>query len=313
MITAAVNLTLLESLTLVLVCLIFGVAIYFFIKSRKTLRQTLKASRQFFSTSKQEEKVIEKSPMQSLEEQYLRMRGLVVPKKEAPELPPLKYAAATDDNISRDLKQTITQQQKLLNTYLKKVEELEQEGREELKSENKELQREMLRLQQLLDHKDAELEELQEEVNSAKKMADRIEEVYREFDLLQQKMSVLENQAGRANELAMELEDTRHSYEVVHKELLRKQEKMEEVMNENQRMRVLMDEVEDKLAEANLQRQQLMKKVQFLTDLNSDLQNISDTNKKLQTELRRIGELESMLNMMAEERDFLLRRKKDNK
>jgi hypothetical protein len=41
------------------------------------------------------------------------------------------------------------------------------------------------------------------------------------------------------------------------------------------------------------------------------MQSISDTNKKLQTEMRRIGELESMLNMMAEERDFLLRKKMD--
>jgi len=72
-----------------------------------------------------------------------------------------------------------------------------------------------------------------------------------------------------------------------------------------------MDELEDKLSEANLQRQQLHKKVQFLSDLNNDMQSIADTNKKLQTELRRIGELESMLNMMAEERDFLLRKKID--
>jgi len=69
--------------------------------------------------------------------------------------------------------------------------------------------------------------------------------------------------------------------------------------------------LEDKLSEANLQRQQLHKKVQFLTDLNNDMQSIADTNKKLQTELRRIGELESMLNMMSEERDFLLRKKMD--
>ncbi len=312
MITAAVNLTLLESLTLILVCLIFGLTLYFFLRSRKTLRQTLKASRQFFSTSKQEEKIIEKSPMQSMEEQYIRLRGRIMVKNEV-ELPAEKHKTTSDDHIARDLKQTISQQQKLLNTYLKKVEELEQEGKEELKAENKELQKEMMRLQQLLEHKEEELEELQEEIEGTKKMASRIEEVYREFDLLQQKMALLEHQAGRANELAMELEDTRHSYEVVHKELLRKQEKLEEVMNENQRMRMLMDEVEDKLAESNLQRQQLIKKVQFLTDLNNDLQNISDTNKKLQTELRRIGELESMLNMMSEERDFLLRRKKDNK
>ena len=142
-------------------------------------------------------------------------------------------------------------------------------------------------------------------------MADKVEEVYKEFDILQNKMNVLEKQASRANGLAIELEDTRHSYEAVHKELIRKQEKLEEIMEDNQRMRQQMNELEDKLADANLQRQQLHKKVQFLTDLNSDLQSISDTNKKLQTELRRIGELESMLNMMAEERDFLLRNKKE--
>jgi hypothetical protein len=124
-------------------------------------------------------------------------------------------------------------------------------------------------------------------------------------------MATLEKQAARANNLAIELEDTKYSYEQVHKELLRKQEKLEETMNENQRMRQQMDELEDKLSEANLQRQQLQKKVMFLSDLNNDMQGIADTNKKLQTELRRIGELESMLNMMAEERDFLLRKKLD--
>ena len=95
------------------------------------------------------------------------------------------------------------------------------------------------------------------------------------------------------------------------KELARKQEKLEEVMNENHRMRREMDDLEDKLSEANAQRQQLFKKVQFLTDLNNDMQSMSETNKKLQTEMRRIGELESMLNMMAEERDYLLKKKYD--
>jgi len=107
------------------------------------------------------------------------------------------------------------------------------------------------------------------------------------------------------------LEDTKYTYEQVHKELLRKQEKLEELMEENQLLRHQKNEAEDKLADANLQRQQLHKKVQFLSDLNNDMQNIADTNKKLQTDLRRIGELESMLNMMSEEREFLLRKKMD--
>jgi uncharacterized protein YoxC len=68
---------------------------------------------------------------------------------------------------------------------------------------------------------------------------------------------------------------------------------------------------EDKLAEANLQRQQLQKKVQFLQEVNNDMQHVSESNQKLQNELRRIGELESMLSMIAEERDRLLN--KENK
>jgi chromosome segregation ATPase len=121
-------------------------------------------------------------------------------------------------------------------------------------------------------------------------------------------MVTLEKQANRANNLALELEDTRQSYEQIHKDLQRKAEKLEEAFLENQRLQQQLNTSEDKLAEANLQRQQLQKKVLFLQDLNTDLQTVSDTNKKLQTELRRIGELESMLDMIAEERDYLLRK-----
>ena len=143
----------------------------------------------------------------------------------------------------------------------------------------------------------------------SQKMMTKIDEVYKEFDQLQIKINTLEKQASRASHLEIELEDTRQSYEQLHKDLVRKQERLEETMSENQRMRQELDQLEDKLAEANLQRQQLQKKVQFLQELNDDMQSITETNKKLQTELRRIGELESMLTMMAEERDYLLRKK----
>jgi chromosome segregation ATPase len=306
-ITAAVSLTLMESLIFLLVVFLFALAIFFFVKSRKFLKQTIKANKDLLPAFSQKKKIKEvtKIPFER-EASYHRHKNY------DPQPVPIKKSTASDDNIGNELKQTIAQQQKLLNTYLKKVEELENEGRDELKKENKELQKEINKLHSIIEHKELEMEELQEEVLSAKKMAARVEDVYREFDLLQEKMVSLEQQAGRTNALAIELEDARHSYEAVHNELLRKQEKLEEVVAENQRMRMQMDTLEDKLSEANLQRQQLHKKVQFLTDLNTDLQSISDTNKKLQTELRRIGELESMLNMMAEERDFLLRKKRQD-
>ncbi len=44
--------------------------------------------------------------------------------------------------------------------------------------------------------------------------------------------------------------------------------------------------------------------------MNADFQSISDAHQKMQTELRRIGALESMLNMMTQERDSLLQKKK---
>jgi chromosome segregation ATPase len=311
----AIDLTLVEIIALPLVIIIFGFTLYFFIKSRKTLQQTLKAGRKSFSAPVKESSFSQqRNTLVELEEQFAKMRYAAGSSKTETPAPVKKQTPVIvhqEENMAQELKNTIAQQQKLLNTYLKQVEQLENEGKLELRKENDNLQREITKLHGIIDKKDEEIEDIQQQAEAAQKMAAKIEEVYQEFDLLQEKMQLLERQASRANNLAIELEDTRQSYEQVHKELLRKQDKLEEVMNENQRMRMEMNTLEDKLAEANLQRQQLQKKVQFLTDLNTDMQSISETNKKLQTELRRIGELESMLNMMAEERDFLLRKKMD--
>jgi chromosome segregation ATPase len=309
----SINLTLIEFIVLPLAVIIFGVTVYFFIKSRKTLEETLRATKRTpaIQPNKEKQSGIKQDRFLEISEQLSRMRTEpVLPTQERIELP-LKKATQKDEMAVQDLKNTIAQQQRMLDGYLQKVEELEQEGRAELTTKIEDLEKKVDELTGVIEEKDEEIKDLKQEVSAGQRMAAKIEEVYQEFELLQTKMAALEKQASRANNLAIELEDTRYSYEQVHKELLRKQEKLEEHMEENQRMRLQMEELEDKLSEANLQRQQLQKKVLFLTDLNNDMQSIADTNKKLQTELRRIGELESMLNMMAEERDFLLRKKMD--
>jgi chromosome segregation ATPase len=309
----AINLTLIEFTVLSLAVITFGVTLYFFIKSRKTLQETLRATKKtaFVKTKKEKQNSVKHNKVTELREQFSRLRNEpVLPKQEREELPSKKLIQKEELAV-QDLKNTIAQQQRMLDSYLQKVEELENEGREELNSKIETLEKEADELAGVIEEKDEEIKDLKQQASAGQRMAAKIEEVYQEFEQLQTKMAVLEKQASRANNLAIELEDTKYSYEQAHKELLRKQEKLEEQMEENQRMRLRMEELEDKLSEANLQRQQLHKKVQFLTDLNNDMQGIADTNKKLQTELRRIGELESMLNMMAEERDFLLRKKKD--
>jgi DNA repair exonuclease SbcCD ATPase subunit len=294
-----IYLSIIEIAVLVIGALVLGLTIHFFIVSRRSLRKTLQ----------------ETDPDLYRRSKLYAAQPVVkppVPEKRSPvsyepEETSFKKGAAREDSVEH-LKSTILQQQKLLNGFLRQVEEIEQEGRGELELTNKELLKEIEDLEARLEKKQASLEDALQQAAVADRMAEKIEEVYKEFDILQDKMSTLEAQASKANNYALELEDTRQAYEQVHKDLQRKNEKMDEMFRENQRLQQQVNELEDKFAEANLHRQQLQKKVQFLQDLNTDLQSVSDTNKKLQTELRRVSELESMLNMISEERDYLLRR-----
>jgi chromosome segregation ATPase len=314
----AVNLSLIEIGVLLCGAIVLGIAIYFYIISRRSLNQTIEKTKgkvtlrpEFYSTASAtaaEPKV----PKPAMPVSRPEVRKMILDEPE--ELPkaaaaPKSKAIHNEESID-SLKSTIQQQQKLLNSFLQQVEEVEKHGREELEMDNKHLKEEIKALEAQLDKKDAEVEEVRQQAKMAERMAARIDEVYQEFEQLQAKMVTLEKQANRANKLALELEDTRQAYEGVHRDLQRKTEKVEEIFMENQRLQQQLNSLEDKLAEANLQRQQLHKKVQFLQDLNTDLQSVSDTNKKLNTELRRIGELESMLTMIAEERDYLLKRGK---
>jgi chromosome segregation ATPase len=302
----AINLTLIEYIALPIVATIFGATIYFFIKSRQSLRETLESNKKNYLPKKDKMFSFQGAGDFEKTDQSKKLRHEVSHIEEDS-----FKRKHNDENLVQQLKSTIEQQQKMLNSYLGKVEEVENQGRGILNRENEAMQREIHKLHLVIEKKDEEMESLHQQASTASRMSSKIEEVYEEFDRLQEKLAALEKQAGGVNNLVIELENSKQAYEQGLKDLARKQEKLEDVMNENQKMRMEMDVLEDKLAEANLQRQQLQKKVQFLQELNADMQNISETNKKLQTELRRIGELESMLTMMAEERDQLLRKKSD--
>lgn len=311
MIILAVDLTLIAFIALPLCAIALGVTVYFFLKTRESLQETVRTGRKNSFIGMQMQKAPEprRSLIAGLEEKLARRKSRVPEQVE--ETPARAAYREPEENLGESLKTTLAQQQKVLNTYLQKIEQLEVEGREDLLRQNAELEKEIARLHGVIEEKDAEIEDMYQQANGARKMAAKIEEVYREFEQLQTKMSALERQAGKANNLAIELEDAKHAYEQIHQELARKHERLDEIMQENQRLRQEMNTLEDKLSDSNLQRQQLQKKIVFLQDLNTEMQDLSEANKKLQTELRRIGELESMLNMMAEERDSLLRKRSE--
>ena len=308
----AFNLTLLEIIILQIGAIVLGITIYFFWTSNKALSATLKQSRSKLDIIPKrgilERFGINIITIEDLQERVSKLKNRPA-EVSVKKIHPVQQVPEPVSEISvTSLKEAVVQQQQTLGALLKKIDSLESNAhsKKDLLVENEELEKKIEKLELLLDTKDGEIKRIKQQEAVAQQMAARIDEVYKEFDLLQHKIISLEKQAGKANELTIELEDAKQLSEQLQKDLERKHEKLEELIEESQRLHTLLNTTEDKLAEANLQRQQLQKKVQFLQDVNNDMQNVSESNKKLQNELRRIGELESMLSMIADERDRLL-------
>ena len=68
------------------------------------------------------------------------------------------------------------------------------------------------------------------------------------------------------------------------------------LFDENQRLSRILADTEDKLKEANFQRQQYQKKMLFLEELNRDLQDATEQHKKMESQIRRISEMEAILS-----------------
>jgi len=307
-ITITVSLT--DILILQAGAIVLGVAVHFFLVSRKTLRQTMTPQKNEKPRSAANEKfdypdILPFSSTKNAERP--EKEKAILPSETLPVFPTPKVSAPKE-NVIDTFKETIWQQQKSLNSFLENVEALQGEEYRQLQKENAALKKNVSQLEAVLEESETELESVKQQAEVAQKMAARIEEIYKEFDYMQEKMAGLEKQSRQANELTIELEDVKQSYLQTQTELSRKQARLEEIAAENQRLHHQLAETEDKLAEANFQRQQLQKKTQLVQEMNDDMQHMADANKKLQTELRRIGELESMLHTIEEERSHLYKR-----
>ena len=314
MYTAAIDLSITDVLGLVVMAIVLGVVTYMVVGTRRKLQKLMRESEAQLSCSgagrhypQLDEPEIVKAPV------YKAPSKKAAPIEEdawAASLPFLKKTGKeergyeTPDSELHTLKSNIEQQQRSLQQLLQQVDDWKG-GTAQKRRNNDEIEE----LQALLDDKEAELQNVKQQLAASQKMATRIDDVYREFEELQLKISGLEKQAKGASELAIELDDMREAHKQIKKELVRKHDKLQEAVDENGRLHRVLNETEDKLAEANLQRVQLLKKVQYLENLHTEFQQVADANKKLQNELRRIGELESMLSMVSDERDILLKRR----
>lgn len=318
MYTAAINLSITDVVGLIVMAIVLGIVVHLVINTRRKLRKLMQESEAQFSLSGAGSK-------------YPQFDEPELPQQAAYKVPPPKKVVTSyrdDENEPEwtpsflkktkpepkaepliqsselsSLKNNIEQQQRSLAQLLQQVDDWKGTAKQNRTKE------EVAELQTMLQEKEAELQSVKQQLSASQKMSTRIEDVYREFEELQDKIMSLEKQAKNASELALEIEDMREAHKQIKKELVRKQDKLQEAVEENQRLYRQLSEAEDKLSEANLHRQQLMKKVQYLDNLHNEFQQVADANKKLQNELRRIGELESMLSMVSDERDILLKRR----
>lgn len=333
--TAQLSLSVIEIIVLMLGAITLGVTIHFFISSRKSMNASLtemtggktKAEltewklRYFNDTESRDKEIIElKKRLTEAEEnanifsiEAEEMRKLY--KKTKTEIEDLQQKNNSGDT-QRYIEQLRKAQESLLEHNNKITELLNQV---DIVKDSEAKQRELIDINENLS---AEIEELklklykkEKEINTAKQkqeltseMTSMLDSAYNEFNTLQEKLQKLESQMNTSRKMNLQYEDLQEEHYKVMSELDEHKEKYIAVAEENKELQELLTETEIKLKEANFQRQQLQKKVAYLEELNNDMQLISDANKKLETQLKRIGELESMLNIVSEERDELARR-----
>jgi len=206
---------------------------------------------------------------------------------------------------------SLMQHNQKINELLGNIEILKdnEEKQREIKRENEELSAQIEEMQIELSNREKEIANIRQKEELTKEMSSMLDSAYSEFNILQSKIQKMESQLASSKMTNLQYEDLKEEHTKLRKDYEEQRQRLSHAQSESKRMEEEMMMIEDKLREANFQRQQLQKRVAYLEELNRDLQVVSDANKKLEGQLKRIGELESMLNIVSEEKNELLRRK----
>ena len=330
------SLSILEVIVLVLGAIVLGITIHFFIISRRNLKGS-SSKKQKSDTDLEEWKLKYFNDVEIKEKEVSELRQRLseaennarIYSMDLEEFRRQNKKLSTDLDITRkaipqpqqgekiDYLEQLRQAQDSLMEHNEKIDLLlqnigiakEVEGqRQELVEENEELKMQIKDFNYLMEEKDKEISNIKQKANLTKEMNSMLDNAYSEFSLLQNKIQKLESQVASSRMLNLEFEDIKEAHQKQTQDLEAAKIKINALTTETQQLALQLHTTEDKLIEATFQRQQLQKRVTYLEELNSDLQVMADANKKLEGQIKRIGELESKLNVVAEERDELIRK-----
>ncbi len=188
-----------------------------------------------------------------------------------------------------------------INRLLEQIHMLKESERKygEVQKSNEELLTQMRDLKKTLMEKESEMKQVKQQNALSVEVKERLDKAYGEFHLVQEKIQKVESYLAQPQNRNFEFDELQQSYFKLTKEFDEIKLRYISVMEENQRLSRLLADTEDKLRESNFQRQQLLRKVSFLEELNNDIQQVSEHNKKLETQLMRIGEIETLLARLS--------------
>jgi hypothetical protein len=189
-----------------------------------------------------------------------------------------------------------------INRLLEQINMLQESERRhlEIKQTNETLQMQVRDLRQALAAKESEINRLRQEQLLIHELKERLEKAHEEYNGVQEKLDKLEIQISKPHNRTFEYEELQQSYFRLTKECDEIRIKQLSLLEENQRLSRILADTEDKLRESNFQRQQYLRKVTFLEELNHDLQEMSGQQKKLESQMRRISEIETLLKKSSE-------------
>ncbi|HTQ64457.1 MAG TPA: hypothetical protein VMI12_06645 [Puia sp.] len=207
----------------------------------------------------------------------------------------------------KNAQENLLQHNQHINRLLDQIQLLKESEKKyvDLQKANSQLNEQLSELNKAVIEKDGEISRIRQNQRLTDEISDRMDKAYSEFNILQEKLQKLEGYLYQPHSKKIDYDELHKSYFRLTRDFDEAKTKQSSMWDENQRLSRILADTEDKLREANFQRQQLLRKVQFLEELNKDLQDVSEHNKKLEGQLRRISEMESLLSKISpEKKDF---------
>jgi Tfp pilus assembly protein PilO len=161
--------------------------------------------------------------------------------------------------------------------------------------QNEELNEQLRTSGQVLVDRESEISNLRHKQKLSEEMTQRLDKVYEEYNHLQDKLQKLQAYLTQPNSRGTDYDGLKEAYFKLGKEHDEMKLKYISIREENQRLTRILGDTEEKLKEANFQRIQYQKRSAFLEELNHDLQEIAEHNKKIESQLRRVTDMENLL------------------